>query len=108
MAAFRRNWELFGAPVVMFLFCHEVVGVYGVLDAGIYLQSLMLAATAEGLGTCAQAALAMYPSVVRRHFEVPEGYKLLCGVSLGHPADDDVNRFRPARAPLSELVLWPR
>lgn len=107
-AAFRRNWELFGAPVVMFLFCHDAVGVYGVLDAGIYLQSLMLAATAEGLGTCPQAALAMYPGVVRKHFDVPAGYKLLCGVSVGHPAEDAVNRFRPPRAPLTELVLRPR
>lgn len=31
------------------------------LDAGLFLQSFLLAAAAEGLGTCAQASLASYP-----------------------------------------------
>jgi nitroreductase len=105
---FRKNYAFFGAPVVMFLFCHEALGHYSVLDAGIWLQSLMLAATADGLGTCAQAALASYPDVVRKHFDVPAGYRLLCGLALGHPADDPVNRFRPARLPVEELLIPAR
>jgi nitroreductase len=97
---FRRNFELFGAPCVLFVFVHEALGVYGPLDAGFFLQSLLLAATAEGVGTCAQAVLACYPDIVRRHFDVPDGYRLLCGVSLGHAADDVVNSFRPSRLPV--------
>jgi nitroreductase len=84
------------------------LGEYAVLDAGIALQSLLLAATAEGLGSCAQAALASFPHVVRKHFDVPEGYKLVCGAALGYASDDVVNTWRPPRAPLSELVLHPR
>ena len=49
------------------------------LDAGVVLQSLLLLGVAEGLGMCAEASLASYPEVVRRHFAVPEGYRLLCG-----------------------------
>lgn len=107
-AQFRKNWTFFDAPVALFLFVNDAIGVYGVLDAGIYLQSLLLAATSEGLGTCAQASLACFPDVVRKHFDVPAGHKLLCGVSLGYPADVAVNRFRPARASVEELVLRVR
>lgn len=94
---YRRNFAFFDAPAVAFLFAHEGPGVYAVLDAGIFLQAFLLAATAAGLGTCAQASLASYPQVVRRHFAVPNGYRLLCGVAIGHPLEAAVNRFRPAR-----------
>jgi nitroreductase len=100
---FRRNYEFFDAPCVMFLFAHDGLGSYGVLDAGLFLQTLLLAAQALGLSTCAQAALAGYPDVVRRHFEVPDRYKLLCGIAVGHAADVPVNKFRPSRQPASAL-----
>src|SRR5439155_26409704 len=48
----RRNFEFFGAPVVFFLFVRRELHVYSVLDAGLFLQSLMLSAHARGLGTC--------------------------------------------------------
>ena len=96
-AQYRRNFAFFDAPAVAFLFAHEALGAYAVLDAGVVLQSLLLLGAAEGLGMCAQASLASYPEVVRRHFAVPGGYRLLCGISIGHPADEPVNRFRPER-----------
>ena len=105
---FRKNYAFFDAPVVMFLFAHEALSEYAVLDAGIYLQSLLLAATAEGFGTCAQAALAGFPEVVRKHFAVPAAYKLLCGIALGHGAEDEVNTFRPARASLNDILITAR
>lgn len=104
-AQYRRNFGFFGAPAVAFLFAHGGLGVYSVLDAGVFLQSLLLAATDAGLGACAQASLASYPDVVRRHFDVPPDYRLLCGISLGHPTDAPVNRFRPPRATIDELLV---
>jgi nitroreductase len=104
-AQMRRNFEFFDAPVALFVFVHEALGQYAALDAGVFLQSLMLAAVDEGLGTCAEGALAMYSGPIRARFDVPEGYKLLCGLSLGYPAEDRVNGFRPARKALDELLL---
>ncbi|MBU6281418.1 nitroreductase [bacterium] len=105
---YRRNFAFFGAPTVAFLFAHEALGAYAVLDAGVFLQSILLCGTAEGLGMCAQASLASYPDVVRGRFDVPDGYRLLCGISIGHPADEAVNRFRPVRMTPGELLLAPR
>lgn len=100
-----RNFRFFDAPVAMFIFVHEGLGVYSALDAGIFLQSLMLAAADEGLGSCAQGALALWREPVAAHFALPKHYKLICGLSLGHPLDTPINRFKPDRRTLDELLL---
>jgi nitroreductase len=104
----RRNFEFFGAPTALFLFVHRGLREYSVLDAGVLLQTLMLAARVRGLGTCAQGALAIWAGPVRAEFDVPEDYALLCGMAIGYASDAPVNAFRPDRAPLEELLLHPR
>jgi nitroreductase len=104
-AQMARNFRFFDAPAALFVFIHEGLGVYSALDAGIFMQSLMLAATNEGLGTCAQGALALWRSPVAERFEIPRQYKLLCGLSLGYPLDEPVNRFKPARRAVDEILL---
>jgi nitroreductase len=99
------NFRFFGAPTALFLFVHKGLGVYSVLDAGIFLQTLMLAATDEGLASCAQGALGLWRSPLEKRFRIPRHYQLLCGVSLGFAADQPVNRFRPDKLPVSELMI---
>lgn len=101
----RRNFEFFGAPVVLFIFVRQELGAYSVLDAGIFLQSLMLSAQARGLGTCAEGALATWAGPVREAFAVPPAYKLLCGVALGWPSDHVVNAYNPGRAEVAEMLI---
>lgn len=101
----RRNFEFFGAPTVIFVYVHDKLGRYSALDAGIFLQSLMLAAVEEGLGTCTQAALAIWGSPIRERFQVEADYKLLCGVSIGYPAVHPVNDYRPVRRDVGDIQL---
>ena len=101
----RRNFEFFGAPVVLFVFVRQELGAYSVLDAGIFLQSLMLSAQARGLGTCAEGALATWAGPVREAFDVPPDYKLLCGLALGWSSDHVVNAYNPGRAEVAEMLV---
>lgn len=101
----RRNFEFFGAPVVLFVFVRQELGVYSVLDAGIFLQSLMLSAQARGLGTCAEGALGTWGGPVRAAFEVPPAYKLLCGMALGWPSEHAVNAYNPGRVDVAEMLI---
>lgn len=105
---FRRNYGFFEAPAVMFLYVHEALGAWAVLDCGLFLQSILLQATALGLGSCAQATAGAFPEVVARHFAVPERYRLLCGVSLGYAADAPANAYRPTHATVDELLIAGR
>jgi nitroreductase len=104
-AQLRRNYEFFGAPVVAFVFGHQQMGLYAALDAGVFLQSLLLSAHAHGLGTCAQGALAVWAKPVRERFQVPTHYKLLVGVALGYASSHPVNNYNPGRPPVDELLL---
>ncbi len=104
----RRNFAFFGAPAVLFLFVHRGLREFSALDAGIYLQTLMLSAQARGLATCAQGALATWAGPVRAAFEFPPAYRLICGVSIGYASDHAVNDYNPGRADERELRLTIR
>ena len=100
----QRNYEFFGAPVELFVFVHRKLGLPAASDAGLFMQNLMLGATARGLGTCAQGAVAIWPDLVRAEFEVPEGYRLLCGIALGYPSNAAVNGFAAERLPAAAII----
>ncbi len=104
-AQMRRNFEFFGAPTVMFIFVHGGLREYAVLDAGIFLQSLMLSAESRGLATCAQGSLATWAGPVKAAFEVPAHYKLLCGLSIGYASDHPVNQYHPGRGSVQDLQI---
>ena len=104
----RRNFEFFGAPTVMFLFVHKGLREYSVLDAGIWLQTLMLSAQAHGLATCAQGALATWAGPVKQAFDVPKDYKLICGLSIGYASDSPVNAYNPGRGASGAMRIAPR
>jgi nitroreductase len=103
-----RNFDMFGAPVAIFVFTHKGLPTYAVSDAGLFMQNLMLSAHARGLGTCAQGALAVWSDPVRAEFDVPKQYKLLCGIALGFPSKDNVNSFRAERLPIADITIKNR
>jgi nitroreductase len=103
-----KNYSFFGAPVELFVYVHKSLHIYAASDAGLMMQNLMLSAHAHGLGTCAQGAVAIWDDVVRKEFDVPKGYRLLCGISLGYPSDSSINEFKANRLKVEELTLKPR
>jgi nitroreductase len=91
----------------MFVFVHKGLREYSVLDAGIWLQTLMLSAQSRGLATCAQGALATWAGPVKQAFDVPKDYKLVCGVSIGYASDAPVNAYNPGRVAAAARNLRP-
>jgi nitroreductase len=103
-----KNYSFFGAPVELFIYVHKSLHIYAASDAGLMMQNLMLSAHARGLGTCAQGAVAIWDDVVRKEFDIPKGYRLLCGIALGYPSDSAVNDFKANRINVEELTLKQR
>lgn len=102
-----RNFEFFDAPHVALLCMPEQFGIGVALDVGIYLQTLMLALQSRGVSSCAQASLRCYAGLIRSELQLPEGLRVLAGVSFGYPAPDaPVNRVRQARAALEQNVTF--
>jgi len=103
----RENFRLFGAPHVAILTSERSLGVYGAVDSGVYLGTLLLTAQALGLGCIPQGAVARYSAFIRDHFGLAEDRCVVCAVSFGYPdAVHPVNSFRTARAPIEEVVTW--
>ncbi len=105
---FRRNFEFFGAPVGLFLFLDRTMGPPQWADAGMFLQSLMLAAREEGLHTCAQEAWAFWAEEVIRATGAPENLMLFCGLGIGFMDEEHpINTLRTEREPVegfAELI----
>jgi nitroreductase len=103
-----KNYSFFGAPVELFIYVHKSLHIYAASDAGLMMQNLIMSAHAHGLGTCAQGAVAIWDDVVRKEFDVPKSYRLLCGISLGYPSNSPINDFKANLIGVEELTLKPR
>ncbi|MDR2127852.1 MAG: nitroreductase [Burkholderiaceae bacterium] len=106
-AQHQRNFRLFDAPVGLMFTVDRVMGQGSLLDYGMFLQNLMLAARAHGLHTCPQAAWNDYASIVLPHIGASAEEMLVCGMALGW-ADPDapVNTFSAPREPVSAFTHW--
>jgi nitroreductase len=102
-----ENFNFFGAPHVAIVHTDEALGVYGAIDCGGYVTSLMLAAQALGLATIPQAALAFHSDVVRAHFGLSDDRRVVCGISFGYPdRAHKANSYRTSRAALVDTVRF--
>ena len=104
-----ENFRFFDAPHVALITTEEELGVYGVLDCGLYVANFMLAAKHFGVDSIAQAALASYPDLIRNHFGLPANRKLVCGVSFGYAdSEHPIHRYRTERAAGAEVATWTK
>jgi len=100
-----QNYRLFGAPHVAIVHAEAALGPYGAMDTGGFVTTFLLAATARGIGTIAQASVAAYPDLIRAHFGLPETRHILCAISFGYPdPDHPANKFRTERAALDDIL----
>jgi nitroreductase len=102
-----KNYYSFDAPVVLYFFIDEILETGSWVDCGMFIQNVMLAARGFGLETCAQAALAEYPDVVRNILKINDTKKLICGMALGHANYQDASyQYRTEREPVETFTSW--
>jgi nitroreductase len=101
------NFRFYGAPHGIFLFQDASLPLWSLFDIGLFAQSLMLAAHANGLGTVPQAFLTDYAHVVKEFLGIPQSKRLVLGISIGYPdLADKANSFRTDRVDVNEIVKW--
>ena len=107
-AQWGRNYKFFDAPVGLIFTIDKDLDAMSFLDIGMFMQSLMLAAKARGLDTCAQGAWNNYWTATRRVLEcLADDEYIVCGVSLGY-ADktSPVNALVSEREPLESFATF--
>ncbi|MEQ6247285.1 nitroreductase [Sulfitobacter sp. HNIBRBA3233] len=107
MQQMLRNYSFFDAPHVAIVHSPAELGPYGAMDTGGFVTAFTLAATALGVATVPQAAIAAYAPLLREAADIGEDRLILCAISLGF-ADEDhpANGFRTARADTSDIIDW--
>lgn len=79
-----RNYTFFGAPVGLMFTIDRGMGRGSLIDYGMFLQSIMVAARGRGLDTCPQAAFNQFHQVIARELAIPDSQMFVCGMSLGY------------------------
>ncbi len=104
-AQHQRNYRFFDAPVGLMFTIDRVMGRGSLLDYGMFLQNIMVAARARGLHTCPQAAWNGYASIIMPHLGAGADEMLVCGMSLGYADEaEPVNSFHTPRVAVSEFT----
>lgn len=106
-AQHQRNFRFFDAPVGLMFTIDRVMGQGSLVDCGMFIQNVMLAARARGLHTCPQAAWNHFGSIILPHIGASADEMLVCGMSLGY-ADEQalVNSFFTPREPVQSFTHW--
>ena len=84
LAQFARNFEAFGAPVLILFSIDRIFDRPQWAHLGMFMQTLMLLAHERGLATCPQEAWAAVHDVAARHLDLPAERMLYCGMALGY------------------------
>ena len=106
-AQHQRNYRFFDAPVGLMFTMDRVLGRGSLVDYGMFLQSLMVAARGQGLHTCPQAAWNGFAKIILPHIGAGPDEMLVCGMALGYAdPDDKVNSFRTPREPVASFSHW--
>jgi nitroreductase len=85
----------------------RVMGRGSLLDYGMFLQNIMVAARARGLHTCPQAAWNGFASLILPHIGAGADEMLVCGMALGYADEaEPVNSFHTPRVAVSEFTHW--
>ncbi len=106
-AQHQRNFCFFDAPVGLMFTIDKVMGRGSLLDYGMFLQNIMVAARGRGLHTCPQAAWNNFAHIILPHIGAPDSEMLVCGMSLGWiQANEPVNTFFTPREDVANFTHW--
>ena len=106
-AQHQRNYKFFDAPVGLMFTLDKVMGRGSLVDYGMFLQNIMLAARAFGLHSCPQAAWNGSAKIILPNIGAQDNVILVCGMALGYAdASDKVNTFHTPRVPAADFTHW--
>jgi nitroreductase len=107
LAQYARNFEMFGAPVGLFVSLDRTMGPPQWSDLGGFVQTVLLLARAHGLHSCAQEAWTHWHKTVPPFLGLPDDHILFCGIGLGY-ADEQaaINGWRAPRAGVGAFATF--
>ena len=106
-AQHQRNFRFFDAPVGLMFTMDRILGRGSLMDYGMFLENIMVAARARGLHTCPQAAWNGFAKIILPHIGAGADEMMVCGMSLGYAdLSAKVNGFHTPREPAACFTHW--
>jgi nitroreductase len=106
-AQHNRNFRFFDAPVGLMFTVDRIMGQGSLLDYGMFLQNIMVAARARGLHTCPQAAWNGFAKIILPHLGAGPDEMVVCGMALGYLDEEAiVNTLHTPREAVQGITTW--
>lgn len=104
----ERGFRFFDAPAAIIVLTDKSLQPETpLIDIGIVIQSICLAALEHDLATCIEDQGCMYPDVLRELAEIPDTKRIVMAIAIGYPDRDfPANRIETTRVPIDEITLW--
>jgi nitroreductase len=110
----NRNFRHYGATTCIYIvvnknFVYQEKGdnMWALFDCGAVEQTIMLLATAYGLGTVAQAMAVIYPDIIRKELGLTDDKLIALGIAIGYPDwKNPVNEDYREREPLDGICKF--
>jgi len=104
----ERGFRFFEAPVAIIVMADQVLSESGpLLDIGLLVQNICLAAVAKGLGTCIEDQGIFFPDVIRQLADIPASKRMIIAIAMGYPDwDFPANQLSTDRAAVDEITQW--
>jgi len=98
--------RFFEAPNAIIICTHDA-NPTATSAIGVVSQTICLAATAYGLGTCIMGFPIMWPDIYRELLGIPESKPIATSIAIGYPdLEAPINTFPRLREPLDALTEW--
>jgi len=99
--------NFYGAPVAIILTIDQAFSRSRLVDVGIAVGYMVLAAHNMGLGTCPIGLISAFDDEIREMLNIPDEKNVVIGIAVGYPdPDSPVNRTISERAPLHEVARF--
>jgi nitroreductase len=104
----ERGFKFFDAPTAIIVLTDtSLTPDTPLIDIGIVIQSICLAALAFDLATCIEDQGCLFPDVLRKVAEIPDTKRIVMSIAIGYPDwDYPANQVRTSRVPIDDIVQW--
>jgi nitroreductase len=99
--------NFYGAPVAVILSIDQAFSKSRLVDMGIAVGYMVLAAHNMGLGTCPIGLISAFDDEIREMLNISDEKHIVIGIALGYPNPEfPVNRTISERAPVHEIARF--
>jgi nitroreductase len=104
----ERGFCFFDAPAAIIVLTDKSLKAdTPLIDIGIVIQSICLAALAFDLATCIEDQGCLFPDVLRQLARIPDTKRIVMSIAIGYPDwDYPANQVRTSRVPIDDIVHW--